>query len=88
MNQETQDTENTTKKLKRWEESRVDNHETQDTENSTKKLKRWEETRVDNQETQDTENTTKKLKKMGGIQSGQPRDTRHGKLNKETKKMR
>ena len=25
---------------------------------------------------------------MGGIKSGQPRDTRHGKLNKETKKMR
>ena len=60
MNQETQDTENSTKKLKRWEESRVDNQETQDTENSTKKLKRWEESR----------------------------DTRHGKLNKETKKMR
>ena len=39
-NQEKQDTENTTKKLKRWEESRVDNQETQDTENSTKKLKR------------------------------------------------
>jgi hypothetical protein len=30
--------ENTTKKLKRWDESRVDNQETQDTENSTKKL--------------------------------------------------
>jgi hypothetical protein len=39
-NQETQDTENTTKKLKRWEESREDNKETQDTENTTKKLKR------------------------------------------------
>jgi hypothetical protein len=25
---------------------------------------------------------------MRGIKSGQPRDTRHGKLNKETKKMR
>jgi hypothetical protein len=37
----------------------VDNQETKDTENSTKKLKRWEESR----------------------------DTRHGKLNKETKKM-
>ena len=39
-NQEKQDTENTTKKLKKWEESREDNEETQDTENSTKKLKR------------------------------------------------
>jgi hypothetical protein len=39
-NQETQDTENATKKLKRWEESRVDNQETQDTESTTKKLKR------------------------------------------------
>jgi hypothetical protein len=39
-NQGTQDTENTTKKLKRLEESREDNQETQDKENSTKKLKR------------------------------------------------
>ena len=39
-NQETQDTENSTKKLKRWEESTVDNQEKQDTENTTKKLKR------------------------------------------------
>jgi hypothetical protein len=39
-NQETHDTENTTKKLKRWEESREDSQETQDMENTTKKLKR------------------------------------------------
>jgi hypothetical protein len=30
----------------------------------------------------------KEAKKMGGIKSGQSRDTRHGKHNKETKKMR
>jgi hypothetical protein len=30
----------------------------------------------------------KETKKMGGIKSGQSRDARHGKLYKETKKMR